>query len=67
MVVTHEMAFAREVPYRVVFMDVGVILESGPPAEVFGGPREERTRELPRRVLEPTHVSETEIGIHKPR
>jgi polar amino acid transport system ATP-binding protein len=65
LVVTHEMAFAREVASRVVFMDDGVIVESGPPAEVFGAPREERTREFLRRVLEPARVSETEIGIHK--
>ena len=62
LVVTHEMAFAREVAARVVFMDAGVIVEQGPPAEVFGTPREERTREFLHRVLEPTRVSETEIG-----
>jgi polar amino acid transport system ATP-binding protein len=67
LVVTHEMAFAREVANRVVFMDDGVIVESGPPAEVFGAPREERTRTFLHRVLEPTQVSETEIGVHKPQ
>jgi len=67
LVVTHEMAFAREVASRVVFMDDGLIVESGPPAEVFGAPREERTREFLHRVLEPTRVSETEVGIHKPQ
>lgn len=41
---THEMAFARDVADRVVFLDAGRILEQGPPAEVFGRPREERTR-----------------------
>ncbi|MEU1972250.1 amino acid ABC transporter ATP-binding protein [Microbacterium sp. NPDC019599] len=41
---THEMAFARDVADRVVFLDGGRILEQGPPAEVFGAPREERTR-----------------------
>ena len=41
---THEMAFARDVADRVVFLDAGRILESGTPAEVFGAPREERTR-----------------------
>ena len=65
LVVTHEMAFAREVANRVVFMDDGLIVESGPPAELFGAPREERTREFLRRVLEPARISETEIGIHK--
>ncbi|MGN8551466.1 UNVERIFIED_CONTAM: amino acid ABC transporter ATP-binding protein [Microbacterium sp. SLM126] len=43
---THEMAFARDVADRVVFLDGGRILESGTPAEVFGAPREERTREF---------------------
>ena len=51
-VVTHEMAFAREVSDRVVFMDDGVILEQGSPAEVFGNPREARTREFLSRYLE---------------
>ncbi|MEU4689078.1 amino acid ABC transporter ATP-binding protein [Actinoplanes sp. NPDC023714] len=64
LVVTHEMAFAREVASRVVFMDGGVIVEQGPPAEVFGNPREERTRSFLHRVLEPTRVSESEIGAH---
>ncbi|MFF5076005.1 amino acid ABC transporter ATP-binding protein [Actinoplanes sp. NPDC000266] len=64
LVVTHEMAFAREVASRVVFMDAGVIVEEGPPAEVFNKPREPRTREFLHRVLEPTRVSETEIGAH---
>ncbi|HEY6933840.1 MAG TPA: amino acid ABC transporter ATP-binding protein [Marmoricola sp.] len=56
MVVTHEMAFAREVADRVVFMDAGVIVESGPPEEVIGRPREPRTRAFLQRVLDPTHV-----------
>ena len=43
-IVTHEMAFARDVADRVVFMDGGVIVESGPAAEVIGAPRNERTR-----------------------
>ena len=50
-VVTHEMAFARGVSDRVVFMDKGVILEQGTPAEVFGHPREARTREFLSRYL----------------
>lgn len=41
---THEMAFARDVADRVVFLDEGQIVEQGPPAEVFGAPREARTR-----------------------
>ena len=51
-VVTHEMAFAKEVSDRVVFMDQGVILEQGAPAEVFGNPKEARTREFLSRYLE---------------
>jgi len=51
-VVTHEMAFAKEVSDRVVFMDGGVILEQGSPAEVFGHPKEARTKEFLSRYLE---------------
>lgn len=51
-VVTHEMAFAKEVSDRVVFMDQGVILEQGTPAQVFGRPKEHRTREFLSRYLE---------------
>jgi polar amino acid transport system ATP-binding protein len=59
LVVTHEMAFAREVADRVVFMDDGVIVEEGPPADVVGNPQEDRTREFLHRVLDPTHVQPT--------
>ncbi len=51
-VVTHEMAFAKEVSDRVVFMDQGVILEQGSPQEIFGNPKNERTREFLSRYLE---------------
>ena len=51
-VVTHEMGFAKEVSDRVVFMDKGVIAEEGTPEEIFNAPKEERTREFLRRVLE---------------
>ncbi|MCA1942258.1 MAG: amino acid ABC transporter ATP-binding protein [Yonghaparkia sp.] len=50
---THEMAFARDVADRVVFLDGGVIVEQGPAAEVFSRPREERTRAFLRRFLGP--------------
>jgi polar amino acid transport system ATP-binding protein len=50
LVVTHEMAFAKEVANRIVFLDGGVILEEGSPKEVLTNPREERTREFLRRV-----------------
>ena len=51
LVVTHEMAFARDVARRVVFMDGGVIVEAGAPGEIFVSPKEQRTREFLRRVL----------------
>ncbi|MEP6462377.1 MAG: amino acid ABC transporter ATP-binding protein [Frankiaceae bacterium] len=53
MVVTHEMAFAREVADRVVFLDGGVVVEEGRPAEVIGNPRQQRTRGFLARVLNP--------------
>ncbi|WP_019997341.1 amino acid ABC transporter ATP-binding protein [Aureimonas ureilytica] len=51
LVVTHEMAFAREVGDRVLFMDGGLIVEEGPAEEVLTEPRHERTRDFLRRVL----------------
>lgn len=50
-VVTHEMGFAREVADRVIFMDGGVIVEEGPPEEVFGHPKHERTKAFLSKVL----------------
>jgi len=50
-VVTHEIGFAREVADHVVFMDDGVIVESGPPSEVLDNPAEERTRNFLSHVL----------------
>ncbi len=55
-VVTHEMAFAREVADRVVFMDAGVVVEEGDAETVIGAPREPRTRSFLQRVLDPTHA-----------
>ena len=51
LVVTHEMAFARDVSTRVVYMCDGVILEQGAPAELFSDPKQPRTQEFLRRVL----------------
>lgn len=45
-IVTHEMNFARDVANRVIFMADGYIVEEGPPEQVFGNPREERTRQF---------------------
>jgi polar amino acid transport system ATP-binding protein len=51
-VVTHEMGFARDVGDEVVFMDGGVVVERGPPAQVLDNPREERTKRFLGLVLE---------------
>ncbi|MFD2370748.1 amino acid ABC transporter ATP-binding protein [Brevibacillus sp. GCM10020057] len=45
-IVTHEMGFARDVADEVIFMDQGVIVEQGPPEQLFAQPREERTRQF---------------------
>ncbi len=49
-VVSHEMAFAREAANRVIFMDEGEILEQGPPERLFGSPEHRRTQEFLRRI-----------------
>lgn len=46
LIATHEMSFARNVANRVCFLDAGTILEEGPPDQIFGAPRETRTREF---------------------
>ena len=51
LVVTHEMAFARDISSHVIFMSDGVICEEGSPEEVFGAPREARTREFLARYI----------------
>ncbi|MPY81712.1 MAG: ATP-binding cassette domain-containing protein [Actinophytocola sp.] len=58
LVVTHEMQFAREVGDAVLFMDEGLVVEQGPPAQVISAPQHERTREFLHRVLNPTHLDE---------
>ena len=45
-IVTHEMAFARDVADHVIFMDGGVIVEQGDPHEVIDNPKEERTKQF---------------------
>ena len=50
-VVTHEIGFAREVADRVIFMDGGVVVESGPPSEVLLNPQHERTQSFLAKVL----------------
>jgi len=51
MVVTHEMGFAREVGHRVLFMDEGVIMEEGSPAQIFDNPHNARTQSFLSKVL----------------
>ena len=51
LVATHEMSFARDAASRVLFLDGGRILEEGPPEQLFGAPKEARTREFLARVL----------------
>jgi cystine transport system ATP-binding protein len=50
-IVTHELAFARQVADEVIFMDGGLVVERGPAAEVLRAPRQERTRQFVRRLL----------------
>ena len=49
---THEMGFAREVASKVCFLFEGVVHEEGPPADIFGNPKEERTRAFLKRIIE---------------
>jgi polar amino acid transport system ATP-binding protein len=51
LLVTHEMAFAREVAHRIVFMDEGLILEDAPPTQFFANPTHERARSFLAKVL----------------
>ena len=50
LIVTHEMQFAREIADRVIFMDGGKIVESGPPPEIFGAPKDARLQKFLKRV-----------------
>ncbi len=51
-IATHEMGFARDVANRVCFLEAGVILEQGEPAQIFSKPREERTRQFLQRIID---------------
>ena len=57
-IVTHEMAFARDVSTRTIFMDGGVIVEQGPPEVIFNEPKNERTREFLRRFFDGSDTNE---------
>ena len=52
LIATHEMGFARDVAHRVCFLDEGVILEEGPPEQMFSAPREPRTQQFLARIVE---------------
>jgi general L-amino acid transport system ATP-binding protein len=49
--VTHEMGFARAVANRMVFFDEGLIVEEGPPQQIFGDPQQERTKQFLSQIL----------------
>ena len=51
-IATHEMGFARDIADRVCFLDDGLILEQGPPSQMFSAPREERTQRFLQRVID---------------
>ncbi|MGI8974031.1 MAG: amino acid ABC transporter ATP-binding protein [Gaiella sp.] len=51
LIATHEMGFARDVAHRVCFLDSGVMLEQGPPNEIFGSPKQERTQQFLQRIV----------------
>jgi polar amino acid transport system ATP-binding protein len=51
-IATHEMGFARQIADRICFLYQGVILEQGPPEQIFGNPREERTQAFLKRIIE---------------
>jgi len=52
LIATHEMGFARDIADRVCFLDAGVILEQGPPRQIFTAPRHERTRQFLQRIID---------------
>jgi polar amino acid transport system ATP-binding protein len=52
LIATHEMGFARDIASRVCFLDEGVLLEQGPPEQIFSAPQEERTRQFLQRIIE---------------
>ncbi len=59
-IATHEMGFARQIADRVCFMSEGVILEAGPPEQIFGKPREERTQGFLKRIIEAGRAADVE-------
>jgi ABC-type polar amino acid transport system ATPase subunit len=62
-VVTHEMGFARQVADRIVFVDEGVIVEEGPPSQIFRSPVNTRTQRFLGRVLNPLEEARLDLGM----
>ena len=52
LIATHEMGFARDIADRVCFLDAGVLLEQGPPEQIFSAPRERRTQQFLQRIID---------------
>ncbi|HEY8727115.1 MAG TPA: peptide ABC transporter ATP-binding protein, partial [Gaiellaceae bacterium] len=52
LIATHEMSFARDIADQVCFLDGGVILEQGPPAQILSEPKEPRTQQFLQRIIE---------------
>jgi polar amino acid transport system ATP-binding protein len=52
LIATHEMGFARDIANQVCFLDGGVILEQGPPEQIFSAPREPRTQQFLQRIVD---------------
>jgi polar amino acid transport system ATP-binding protein len=52
LIATHEMSFARDTASRVCFLDDGLILEEGPPHEIFAHPKQPRTQQFLERIIE---------------
>jgi polar amino acid transport system ATP-binding protein len=62
LIATHEMGFARQIADRVCFLDGGVILEQGPPEQIFTAPRHERTAAFLQRVIEAGRAADFAAG-----
>jgi polar amino acid transport system ATP-binding protein len=52
LIATHEMGFARDIAHHVCFLDDGVVLEQGPPEQIFSAPKETRTQQFLARIVE---------------
>ena len=61
-IVTHEIAFAREVATRVVFMEGGVVVEEGKPSEILVHPKEPRTQKFLERVTHPMDIVDGKVA-----